>query len=177
MIRNYHTMRTGLMLLLLGLLFTAACGGDTVQQNTKAGKFSGSAIADFSGPDASDSDVLQIARQLMVNRSYDFTETGFTITAGNATTSAGGNVSFGSGTGLIALSAGSAEVNLFIQSLDPLYSGAELSGTFQQLAAQSAIDNAGNTFTVNWALFYSYNGQDYEIHFTQVLTGMDYSAV
>jgi hypothetical protein len=178
MFRNTNTTRSGLTLLvLLGLLFAASCGGDTVKLDTKAGKFSGSAIADFSGPDAGDSDVLQVARQLMVNRSYDFTESGYTIAPGNASTSAGGNVSFGSGTGMISLSAGSGAVSLFIQSLDPLYSGAELSGSFQQLAAQSAIDNAGNTFTVSWELFYTYAGQDYEIHFTQVLTGTDFREV
>jgi len=170
-------MRLLTLLALAALLIAAGCGGPTGQVNTKAGKFSGSAIADFSGPAGDDVDARQVARQLMVNRAYDFTESGFTLNSGNASTTAPGNVSFGSGSGQLTLGGSTAAVDLFIQTLDPLYSGAELSGSFSATSAQSAIDNAGNTFTVSWVLFYTTGGQEYEIHFSQVLTGTDFSAV
>ena len=165
------------LLALAALLVAAGCGGTTDTVNTKAGKFSGSAIADFGGPDGDDVDARQVARQLMVNRFYDFTETGYVLAAGGASSTASGNVSFGSGTGTVAINGSTATVDLFIQTLDPAYTGAELNGSYSVSAAQSAIDNAGNTFTVSWIMFYTTGGQDYEIHFSQVLTGSDFREV
>lgn len=160
------------------LLLLASCGGSTGGDiNAKANLFSGSAVSSFSGPDGDDSDARQDARALMVNRTFDFMETGFTIQSGLASTSAPGNVNFGMGSGSVSINGTTGTISLGVAPASPLYSNVDLVGTFNPQAAQSAVDNAGNTFTVQWEMSYSFDGRAYEIHFEQVMTGTDFREV
>lgn len=168
-----------MLLAALTLASLSGCGGDSPGGgvDTKANRFSGSAVSNFGGPDMDDTDARADARALMVNRTYDFTETGFIIQAGMASTEAGGNVNFGAGTGLVQVNGANGTIALGVAPSDPDYSNVDLFGTFSVANAQSAVDNAGNTFTVRWEMSYSYAGTDYEIHFDQVLTGSDFRQI
>ncbi len=174
--RNQKSLGPALMAIaVLSLLWLASCGGEsTPGQNTKANQYSGSAVSNFSGPDGDDVDARSDARALMVNRTYDFTDSGYLIQSGPATTAAGGNVNFGAGTGLVTITGESGTIALGVAPSNPSYSNVDLVGSFNRAAAQSAIDNAGNTFTVNWQMTYSAGAFSYEIHFDQVLTGSDF---
>ena len=165
-------------LVLVGLVWLAGCGGsDTGGVDTRANLYATSAVTNFSGPDGDDTDARQDARALMVNRTFDLTPSGFVLQSATASTAAGGNVNFGSGTGTVNLTGDSGLLVLGIAPADPSYSNVDLSGTFSAAAAQSAIDNAGNTFTVNWEMSYTHGAISYEIHFESTLTGADFRQI
>ncbi|MCB1221732.1 MAG: hypothetical protein H7A35_08660 [Planctomycetales bacterium] len=170
-----HIMYTAIAL--LGLLWLASCGGDSGPGggiDTRANMYSTSAVSNFGGPDADDVDARSDARALMVNRTFDFTESGYVLGNGLVSTAAGGNVNFGNGTGTVAYTGDSGSVSMGIAPASPDYSNVDLNGSFSKASAQSAIDNAGNTFTVNWQMSYTYNSRAYEIHFDSTLTGSDF---
>ena len=79
-----------------------------------------------------------------------------------ASTAAGGNVNFGEGTGLVSISGDNGSISLGIAPSNPSYSNVDLSGSFSVAAAQAAVDNAGDTFIVQWQMTYTNAGTDME---------------
>ena len=173
-----HHMRKASLLTLVTLtvmLLLGSCGGgEAVVQRASA--FIGGALSSFGGTDSPDADARNTAMEIAISRIYDFTQGGFTLLSGTATTTATNLGEFGGGNGFVDLAGQGqlATIVLNISADDPRYSSVELAGVFSPSEAQTAIDLPGASFFVEWTISWEDDGVPYTLTAAQSLTGTDW---
>jgi hypothetical protein len=162
-------------LTLLSLSLAACSAGGGIDLDQRASSFVGGALSNFSGTDGDEPEARATARDVAIAREFDFTPVGFTIAAGAASTSlAGASSRFGDGLGTTTVNGDTATVDLDITALDPNVTNMNLSGTYSVTDAQTAVANAGNSFTITWLFQFSEGITTYSIEADQVLSGTNW---
>jgi len=162
-----------LSLIAVSVMTIASCGSSSGVM--KATAFSGAAISGFAGPDGTDDDSRQVARNVMDLRTFDFISDSFTVANGAVSSSGLGGGSFGSGQGTMILGVERAAVLQFIDSSDPAVTDVQLSGDFDHRLAQRSIDSPGVSFVGSWRLSFTKDGRERVLTFVQNLTGSQFS--
>ncbi|GEM_PF-2347321 len=174
-----RTLLTAVSLALIAAWSITACSaGSGFVADQRAQAFVGGALSNFGGIDGDDAGARSTARDIAIARDFDFIQGGVVIGTGTAATSRGSaDPGFADGAGPIAVAADTATVTLSIASLTAGIEDVTLTGEFGMAAAQAAAEDAGLSFTVEWEIAFTDNGQPVSLTASQVLSGAYWVAI
>jgi hypothetical protein len=158
----------------LAAVMFAACGGSSIDLVQHANSFDGGALSNYGGADGENADARAIAREMASGRNYDFTPSGFTIAAGDASSNGPNGSPFGVGNGSLAVSGDTATVTLDITSTNPDVTNAQMVGSFSLAEASMAIINPGSSFIVDWTMSFDMLTVPVSLSAQQTLNGTDF---
>jgi len=182
MLRNTAKLRrtavlTGIAAALASLLALASCGGSDALPVQKASALTGGALSNFGGTDGADPSVRAVARDIATSRDFDFTPTGYTVASGAAESTGLAGSGYGDGTGTITVMGGGSAVEMSIVSQTSGVQNVTLTGAFDALQAQLAVDNPGSSFIMSWTISFDIEGESFTLTCDQVLSGSGWTQV
>jgi hypothetical protein len=173
-----HSRIASLILIAIALVAAGCTGADELPfGDVAAERFLGSAPLDISGPDADDPAITGIASDMVSERRFDLTPSGFTISSGNVNSTAAAGSDFGVGGGTLDVSGDQAAVDLDVFSTNPDVSNANMVGTFSLSEASQALVTPGESFLVDWEINFDYIGFPVQLNVAQELTGTDFQSI